>query len=223
MERITHGPFGLQVFTGGAFAENTALLWCLETRAAVVVDPGAAAGAALDAAEEMGLDLQAIVLTHAHLDHVEGIPHVLDRVALPIHLHPDDRPLYDAAPAQAQMFGLTAPALPPPDEALVPGEPFPVGACTLEIRFTPGHAPGHVILVGEGFVIAGDTVFAGSIGRTDLPGGDLETLLSSIRREILSLDDDTVLYPGHGPATTVGHERRSNPFLRSDFGGSAFA
>jgi len=223
LERTTQGPFGIHTFPGGAFAENTALIWCRETKAAVLVDPGGAAGAALDAADELGCDVGAILLTHAHLDHVEGIPQILQRISLPIHLHPHDRPLYDAAPAQAQMFGLPAPNLPTPDAELIPGETIPLGACSIDVRFTPGHAPGHVIFLCDSFVLAGDTVFAGSIGRTDLPGGDLETLLGSIRREILTLPDETVLHPGHGPATTVGHERRSNPFLRPDFGGSAFA
>jgi hydroxyacylglutathione hydrolase len=130
-----------------------------------------------------------------------------------VHLHPADLPLYGAAPQQAQWFGLRMEPLPPVDRELAAGDVIRVGECALAVRFTPGHAPGHVVFVGPGWALVGDTFFAGSIGRTDLPGGDLGTLLRSIHEQVLTLPDDTVLHNGHGPATTVGRERAANPFL----------
>jgi glyoxylase-like metal-dependent hydrolase (beta-lactamase superfamily II) len=119
------------------------------------------------------------------------------------------------------MFGLQADPQPEPTDTLVPGTPFEFGACSLQVRFAPGHAPGHVIFVSDadGVALVGDVVFQGSIGRTDLPGGDFQTLMKSIREEVLTLPDDTVLYPGHGPPTSVGQERIGNPFLVPHYGG----
>ena len=111
------------------------------------------------------------------------------------------------------MFGVRVPASPDPDRFINEGDTIDIGGATLKVFHTPGHAPGHVVLVGDGFVIAGDTLFAGSIGRTDLPGGDYDTLIRAIKEKLLVLPDDTVVYSGHGPATTIGAERRSNPFL----------
>ncbi len=210
-------------FTGPGFGQNGYVVSCPITRKAVLVDPGAAVDGMLSYVREEGLDVQAILLTHAHVDHIEGVARVRETITVPIHLHPNDEGMYTYAPQQAQMFGMELQAPPPIDEYLSAGESIRVGEVKLEVRHTPGHAPGHVILVGLGVAIVGDCVFAGSIGRTDLPGGDFQTLMSSIRREILSLPGETVLYPGHGPETTVGHERDNNPFLASQFGGSGFA
>lgn len=217
------GEIVVQSFTGGAFAENCYLLRCARTHDAILVDPGAAVGELLDAARRAGARVVAIVLTHAHLDHVEGVARAKRETGAPILLHPEDAELYRAAPIQAQWFGVQLEALPPVDGPLQIGEPVRFGDCSLEVRFTPGHAPGHVILVGDGMAVTGDCVFAGSIGRTDLPGGSLQQLMRSIREEILTLPDETVLHSGHGPDTTVGHERASNPFLSSDWQGSTFA
>jgi glyoxylase-like metal-dependent hydrolase (beta-lactamase superfamily II) len=128
-------------------------------------------------------------------------------------LHPADRPLYDRVQDQAAAFGLRADALPPPDQAWSQGEVVRVGGLTFTVRHTPGHSPGSVSLVGEGVVFSGDVLFQGSIGRTDLPGGDYQTLIDSIERELLVLPDSTIVYSGHGPQTTIGAERRTNPFL----------
>ena len=168
------------------------------------------------AIEEEDLDLQAVLLTHAHLDHVEGISDVRARYpGVPIWLHPNELHLYRGVHKQAAMFGLTTEPQPEPTDELIPGESFQFGDCTFEISFAPGHSPGHVIFVArpESLALVGDVVFQGSIGRTDLPGGSFETLMASIRREILSLPDETILFPGHGSATTVGQERDTNPFL----------
>lgn len=203
----------VRAFTGGLFAENTYLLACARTRVGILVDPGAAAPQALAAAREAGVAIEQIVLTHAHIDHVEGLALAKRETGAPILLHHADAPLYDAAPTQAQWFGLSLDPLPPVDTPLEEGGEVRFGDCVLGVRFTPGHAPGHVILVGGGFAIVGDCVFAGSIGRTDLPGGDLPTLLDSIHQRILTLPDACVLHNGHGAATTVGRERATNPFL----------
>lgn len=198
----------------GAFAENCYLLADSATGEAVIVDPGEEWERFLDEAGSRGWQVGAIWLTHAHFDHIQGVAPVKEATGAPIHLHPADRPLYDDLPAQGLWAGLRLPPPPPPDHELVPGARLRVGSYAVEVRHTPGHSPGSVSFVGPGLVLAGDALFAGSIGRTDLPGGDLPTLLASIRRELLVLDDDTVVLSGHGPETTVGAERRSNPFLR---------
>lgn len=206
----------VRTFAGGDFAENGYLVVCGETGATVAVDPGASADRMADAVTEEGLDLQAILLTHAHLDHIEGV-HLIRALdpSLPIWLHPADRGWYDGIQQQAAMFGLRAEPQPAPDHEFVPGEGFRFGGCRFDVRFAPGHAPGHIILVAQehDLALVGDVIFQGSIGRTDLPGGDFKTLMSSIREQVMTLPDQTVLYTGHGPATTVGRERVENPFL----------
>ncbi len=210
----------IERFAGGPFDQNTFLLTCSETGVCVVVDPGGGTPELMKVLEKRGVAPKAILLTHSHLDHVDGIPYLISRWPdLPVRMHPLDRPLWDAVPQQAAMFGLPLPgALPTPVMDLAEGETLAFGeTLRLEIRFAPGHAPGHVIFVhhGAGEVIAGDVIFAGSIGRTDLPGGDHTELIRSIHREVLSLEDEVRLHPGHGPSTTVGRERASNPFLQA--------
>lgn len=212
----------VRAFAGGAFAENGYLVTCDASGASVVVDPGASAGRMVDAAAAEGLEPEAVLLTHAHLDHIEGVHQVREAFPrIPIWLHPDDMEIYRALPKYAAAFGVPVHPQPEPDRELVPGRPFTFGACSFDVRFAPGHAPGHVVFVAEeaGVALVGDVVFQGSIGRTDLPGGDYATLMDSIRREILTLPDHLVLHPGHGPATTVGDERRTNPFLAGLLGG----
>lgn len=218
-----HGEMVVRSFTGGAFAQNGYLVGCVGSGSAILVDPGAAVGEMLLAATESGAQIEAIVLTHAHIDHVEGVARAKRETGAPVWLHADDEQLYQAIPLQAQWFGVQVEPQPPVDHHLAHGDRVRFGSCQMEVRHAPGHAPGHVVLVGDGLALVADCVFAGSIGRTDLPGGDLETLMRSIRGQILTLPDETVLYPGHGPQTTVGHERATNPFLVPNFGGSRFA
>ncbi len=212
----------VRAFLGGPFGQNGYLAVCEETNEAVVVDPGGGAPGMVEHLRRAAIEPAAILLTHAHLDHIEGIADV--RAAfptVPIYLHPADRPLYDAVPRQAAAFGLPPFEVPPCDHALAAGQRFAFGPCSFEVRHTPGHSPGHVILYAAdtGLALVGDVVFAGSIGRTDLPGGDFRTLIESIRREVLTLPPDTRLLSGHGPETTVAWEARHNPFLIPHYGG----
>lgn len=171
--------------------------------------------------EEKSLKLAAILLTHAHVDHIEGVAKLYRHSEVPIYLHGDDRRFYEAAPLQAVQFGMRVDPLPPADEKLTHGQKLTFGEVRFEVRHTPGHSPGHVILYNEKAAVAfvGDVVFNGSIGRTDLPGGDFQQLMRSIRQQVLSLPGSTTLYSGHGPPTTVSHERDHNPFLAPNFGG----
>jgi len=198
----------------GMFAENCYLVVDEEARECAIVDPGEEAGLILHKVQETGARPVGIWLTHAHLDHVLGVPRIAAETGAPVWLHPADRPLYDAVPEQATWFGLAAPGpLPAPDQDLSHGMRLPVGNLSFEVRHAPGHSPGSVCFVARGVALGGDVLFAGSIGRTDLPGGDFETLIASIERELLPLPDDTILYSGHGPETTIGRERQTNPFL----------
>lgn len=180
---------------------------------AVLVDPGEEAEKFLAAAAEQGRRIGAIWLTHAHLDHILGVAAIRAATDAPIYLHPADRRLYDELPQQGLWLGLSLARPPSPDGELSHGQRLQVGSIPIEVRHAPGHSPGHVCFVAPGVVLCGDVLFAGSIGRSDLPGGDPEQLMASIRRELLTLPDTTVVYPGHGPATTIGRERESNPFL----------
>lgn len=198
----------------GQFAENCYLVWERGGRDAVLVDPGEEPARFLAEAAARGLAIGAIWLTHAHIDHISGVADVHATTGAPIWLHPDDRPYYDNLPQQAHWFGLRLGPPPPPQHALAHGQALAIGTVPVEVRHVPGHSPGHVVFVAAGLVLGGDVLFEGSIGRTDLPGGDHETLITGIRRELLSLPDDTVIWPGHGPSTTIGRERRGNPFLQ---------
>ena len=212
----------VRTFTGGGFGENAYLAICETSGACVAVDPGSGAPQLVAAVEAEGLTLEAILLTHAHFDPIEGV-HIVRAFGpdLPVCLHPADLGLYQGVQRQAAMFGLSVEPQPEPTHEIVPGVSIAFGDSSFDVRFTPGHAPGHVVFVSpdDGFTLAGDVVFQGSIGRTDLPGGDYRTLMKSIRDEILTLPDSMVLYPGHGPATTVGFERVGNPFLAPNYGG----
>ena len=210
----------IRTFTAGPFGEN-AYLALSGAGEALAIDPGAGAAAMVAALREAEADLLAIVLTHAHLDHVEGVAALHAHAPAPIYLHPADRPLYDSMAPQAEAFGVEVDTPPPPDEELHHGDVLDFGFCTFDVRHAPGHAPGHVILwaQNQGLAFVGDVIFQGSIGRSDLWQGDFRELMRSIRQQVLTLPDQTRLLPGHGSDTTVGHERRTNPFLIPIYGG----
>jgi hydroxyacylglutathione hydrolase len=199
--------------TNGQFAENCYLVADGTTGAAVIIDPGQEPAAFLAALKHRGWDLRAIWLTHAHVDHIMGVGAVHRSTGAPIHLHPLDRPLYDALPQFGAWVGMQLETPPAPRFELAAGQTLRVGGLEFSVRFTPGHSPGSVSFFGEGRIFGGDVLFNGSIGRTDLPGGDMATLVASIHSEFLSLPDSTVVHSGHGPDTTIGVERMTNPFL----------
>lgn len=219
-----YDPFEILTFTAPWFAENAYLVGC-GSGVAVAVDPGGEAERMANTLDARGWRLEAILLTHAHIDHIEGVAELKRRTGAPIHLHPDDAQWYERAADQAAIFGYPITLPPPVDRSLAHGETLTFGERTLEVRHVPGHSRGHVIFHDAAARVAfvGDVIFAGSIGRTDLPGGDYRQLMQSIREQVLTLPDDTVLHSGHGPRTTVGHERKSNPFLVGDTGSRGFA
>lgn len=221
MREVEKSGMEVQCFTGGNFAQNGYVAWCEVTGQCVIVDPGAAALDMVAAVKAGTGDLTAILLTHAHLDHVEGLGVIRDYTDAPTYLHPADREMFDNFPVQAAMFGLSSPQLDPPEREFEDGGSFSFGESVFRVIHTPGHCRGHVILYEESDNLAfvGDLVFAGSVGRTDLPGGDYQTLFKSIRAHVLTMPGETRLLPGHGPETTVEHERTTNPFLIPHYGG----
>lgn len=177
-------------------------------------DPGDDAERVLALVRDSGVTVRGILLTHAHFDHIGAVQPLREALGVPVWLHPADLPIYRLGAASAARWNLPFIQPADPDSPITQGQTFAAGDLTLTARELPGHAPGHVVFVEDGFVVAGDTLFQGGIGRTDLPGGNHGQLMAGIERELLSLPDGTAVYPGHGPATTVGAERRTNPFLR---------
>ena len=205
----------LEVVTlpNGQLAENCYLIADRSTCEAVIIDPGEESAMFLAELDTRGWALRAIWVTHAHVDHIMGVGAVQRATGAPIHLHPLDRPLYDALPQFGAWMGMQLDPAPPPDVELRPGTQVRIGRHTFDVRFTPGHSPGSVSFVGHGMVFGGDVLFNGSVGRTDLPGGDFPTLMTTLQSQFLSLPDSTVVHSGHGPDTTIGVERLTNPFL----------
>lgn len=179
-------------------------------------DPGDDAARILALIQETGVQVRAILLTHAHFDHIGAVQAVREALGVPVYLHPADLPLYRSGAASAARWNLPFTQPEVPEHDITQGQVFTAGTMSVTARELPGHAPGHVVFVAPGVVVAGDTLFQGSIGRTDLPGGNHPQLLAGIRRELLGLPDDTAVYPGHGERTTVGRERQLNPFLQGE-------
>jgi hydroxyacylglutathione hydrolase len=202
------------------FMKNGFVIACDESPDAVVVDPGDEVEALLAAVENRGLAVSHILLTHAHFDHITGVGRAKAALGAPVWLHQDDLFLYEGAVDQGRLFGVRIDAPPPVDRFYdLSGGPIRFGSCVVDVQHTPGHCPGGVCLAigregtADRELFVGDTLFAGSIGRTDLPGGDYEVLVRSIRTVLFAFPDETVVHAGHGPDTTIGDERRSNPFL----------
>jgi glyoxylase-like metal-dependent hydrolase (beta-lactamase superfamily II) len=198
------------------FEQNCSIVWCDQTRQAALIDPGGDLPRLLAEVDRLGVTLQAIWLTHAHIDHAGGTGQLARERGLPIvGPHPGDQFWIDGLPMQSARFGF------PPAEPFTPtrwlkdGDTVNIGECSLSVRHCPGHTPGHVVFYSaqaqRAFV--GDVLFAGSIGRTDFPGGDHATLIASITERLWPMGDDTVFIPGHGPESTFGRERRTNPYV----------
>jgi hydroxyacylglutathione hydrolase len=196
----------------GPFEENTYIVVDEATNRAVLIDPGAEHEEIAAMVRESGATLDAIWLTHAHLDHIGAIAGVRRQWKVPVHLHPDDLPLYERATDQADVYGVAFEQPENPDVELSDGDVLHVGGLRFEVIHTPGHSPGHVVFRSEDMVFGGDLLFAGSIGRTDFPLSDPRRMSASLAR-ICELDDATIIHPGHGPSTTIGKERATNPFL----------
>ena len=210
---FTHGPLRVWSLPTGPIQENAVLI-AGEQGQGFLIDPGDDAARIADLIAGSGVTVTGILLTHAHFDHIGAVQPLREALNVPVWLHPADRDLYALGAQSAARWNLpfTQPAA--PDHDITDGQTFTAGDLTLTVRFLPGHAPGHVVFVAPGVVIAGDTLFRGGIGRTDLPGGNHPQLLQGIREQLLTLPGDTTVYPGHGPRTTVATEIRTNPFLQ---------
>lgn len=211
----------LKCLTVGLFQENCYLIGDPSTGVGAIIDPGDEAERILDAVRESKLSYRYILNTHAHLDHVGAVDAVKKALGIPFYLHRDEESILNSFPMQAALFGLPPLRVPRVDVWYDMAATIVIGTLSIRLLFTPGHTPGGVSLyiAKEKTLIAGDTLFNGSIGRTDLPGGDFDTLISSIHNELYALPDDTLVYPGHGPETTIGYEKQYNPFCATQRGG----
>lgn len=208
----------VKALTFNDFAENTYILWD-ESKECAIVDPGCSnvteEKRLVDFIGSHGLKPVLLINTHAHIDHVFGIDFVNQKWGLKLHIHRGEQPMLDMLPQISKMYGLNIGSIEAPIEYIDEGDTVSFGRTTLDLLLTPGHSPASVCFLHRGSkqLIAGDVLFQGSIGRTDLPGGDYDTLIASITDKLFPLGDDVIVYPGHGPATTIEVERKSNPFL----------
>ncbi len=205
----------LGYLTVGPFQENCYIVGDEDSGVGALVDPGDEAVRIALAAERTNLEIASIIVTHAHIDHVGAVAALVDEYACPILMHAEAETMLGQLPTQAVMMGLRFGKVPVVDRHVEDGEVLEVGRLRLRSLYTPGHAPGHLAfyIEDEGIVLSGDALFAGSVGRVDLPGGSMEALMQSIEKRLLTLPHETTVYPGHGPATTIGEERAHNPFL----------
>jgi hydroxyacylglutathione hydrolase len=208
--------FRIESLVVGPFQSNCHIVACTETNDAVIFDAGDDAPRILTTVRAMGVNVKAVVNTHAHLDHVAGLAGVVDVLGVPVFMHRDAAPVYEAVGQQALMFGLAPPRAVPIHRWLAEGDVVNIGKLRGVVMLMPGHTPGHIILVFNDETppraIVGDVLFQGSIGRTDLPGGDHQLMMKTLER-FLPMADETIVYSGHGPETTIGEEKRWNPFL----------
>ena len=197
----------------GPIMANCFIVGCQETMQAAIIDPGDEADKILQSVADSNLEVKTIINTHGHFDHVSANKGIHAATKAPILIHALDAPMLEHISASAANWGLSAENSPVPDRTLNDGDTIVFGNITLNVLHTPGHTPGGISLFTEGHVFVGDTLFAGSIGRTDFPGGDFATLKSSIQDKLFTLGDDVRVYTGHGPETTIGHEKQHNPFV----------
>jgi glyoxylase-like metal-dependent hydrolase (beta-lactamase superfamily II) len=209
----------IQAFTFGPVQENTYLLWD-ETKEAVIIDPGNSSNSEHSFLkkfiDDKQLVLKRLLLTHAHFDHVAGNRYIFDTYGLLPELHKTDLFILQRQKEVCAMYGVPCEESPMPQKFIEEGDKISFGNSTLEVVFTPGHSPGHVTFYNtpEDFMICGDVLFRGSIGRTDIPGGDFDTLIHSIRQKLFTMSNTMKVYNGHGPSTTIGFEKANNPFLK---------
>jgi glyoxylase-like metal-dependent hydrolase (beta-lactamase superfamily II) len=203
----------IETLAVGPLQVNCFIVACEKTREALVVDPGDEAERILQRVQACGLQLKLIVNTHGHFDHIGGNRLLVEQSGAELLIHQDDLPVLRRAREHASLYGMRVTPSPEPTRLLAGGETLEVGELRFRVLHTPGHSPGGICLLGDGHLFAGDSLFAGSVGRTDLPGGDHDTLIEGIRRQLLVLPEETVVHPGHGPDTTIGREKRVNPYL----------
>ncbi|HOC90098.1 MAG TPA: MBL fold metallo-hydrolase [bacterium] len=204
----------IETIVTGPLEENCHLVQCPDSPAGALIDPGDDADEILAAVSARGLHLTHILLTHAHFDHLGAVAALQRASGAPVLLHEAERSSLGGVALQSALFGLPAPELFQVNNWLKGGEKIAIGSLELQLLFTPGHSAGGVSFYGHGHLFPGDVLFRNSIGRSDLPGGDAGLLLHSIRTQLFTLPDDTIVHPGHGAATTIGHEKKYNPFLR---------
>lgn len=200
-------------FLLGPLDNNTYIVVDEPTGEAAIVDPSFDSRPLWETIQRNGWSLKYVLNTHAHIDHVVENVYFVEQSGSPLAMHPDDLPLLQAMPTQAAWMGMEPPPVMEPTRLLADNDTVKVGGEKLAVVCTPGHSPGSVSFLGEGFAITGDALFVGSVGRTDLPGGNTERLLRAIRDRLLVLPDETIVYPGHGEKSTIGVERRTNPYL----------
>ena len=200
----------------GSYASNCYLVWDESSKEGIIIDPGAEADRILQRVEDLGLEVEFIVLTHAHIDHVGALKEVKEATDAEAAIHADDAESLQKRNPRGEVFGLSLQPPPLPDRLLKDGDSIDVGDMHFLVLHTPGHTPGGICLLRERVVFTGDTLFNSSIGRFDMPGGSYSALMNGIYTKLMVLPDDTVVYPGHGPETTIGTERQGNPFLRGE-------
>ena len=198
----------------GSLGTNCYIVYCENTKKAVVIDPGGAADKIMSIVKREGLTVEAIINTHGHADHVLANNKVRELTGAPLWIHREDADMLNSGARNLSAFIGGAVNCGPADRLLEDGDELSIGDFTLEVLHTPGHTPGGISLLADNVVFVGDTLFAESIGRTDFPGGSYSQLISSIKTKLMVLDEETTVYPGHGPATTIGWELRQNPFIQ---------